>query len=67
MAKIKLKTHKGAKKRIRKTGSGKYKHKRANVVHVLTKKSSKRKQRLAGLTIVKNCDNARIDQMLPNS
>ena len=67
MTKIKVKTHKGAKKRIRKTGSGQYKHKRANVVHILTKKSAKRKQRLAGLTLVKTCDNARIDQMLPNS
>ena len=55
----KIKTHKGAKKRLKKTASGGYKHKRANVSHILTKKSAKRKQRLAGL--------ARIDQMLPGS
>ena len=63
----KIKTHKGAKKRLKKTGSGNYKHKRANVCHILTKKSAKRKQRLAGLGAVKLCDKARIDQMLPGS
>ncbi|MGI9214568.1 MAG: 50S ribosomal protein L35 [Gammaproteobacteria bacterium] len=61
----KIKTHKGAKKRLRKTGNGNYKHKRANVSHILTKKSSKRKQRLAGLSMVKLCDKGLIDQMLP--
>lgn len=61
----KIKTHKGAKKRLRKTASGGYKHKRANVCHILTKKSAKRKQRLAGLGAVKRCDEDRIDQMLP--
>ncbi len=63
----KIKTHKGAKKRLKKTASGGYKHKRANVSHILTKKSAKRKQRLAGLGAVKLCDKARIDQMLPGS
>lgn len=67
MAKVKIKTHKGAKKRIKKTGSEHYKHKRSNVVHILTKKTSKRKQRLGGLTIVKSCDRDRMEQMLPNS
>ena len=62
----KIKTHKGARKRLRKTASGNYKHKRVNVAHILTKKTSKRKQRLAGLGLVKNCDKLNIDQMLPN-
>ena len=61
----KIKTHKGGKKRLKKTASGGYKHKRANVSHILTKKSAKRKQRLAGLGVVKSCDKARINQMLP--
>jgi len=61
----KIKTHRGAKKRLKKTASGNYKHKRANVSHILTKKTAKRKQRLAGLGEVKLCDKARIDQMLP--
>jgi len=61
----KIKNHKGAQKRLKKTGSGNYKHKRANVCHILTKKSAKRKQRLSGLGMVKSCDKYRIDQMLP--
>lgn len=61
----KIKTHKGGKKRLKKTAGG-YKHKRANVCHILTKKSAQRKQRLAGLGLVKRCDNARVEQMLPN-
>jgi large subunit ribosomal protein L35 len=65
MAKAKIKTHKGCSKRMKKRSSGNYKHKRANVYHILTKKSSKRKQRLSGLTTVRLCDKSRIDQMLP--
>lgn len=61
----KIKTHRGAKKRLKKTASGNFKHRRANVYHILTKKSAKRKQRLAGLGVVKGCDTYRISQMLP--
>jgi large subunit ribosomal protein L35 len=64
---IKVKTHKGGKKRLKKTGTGHYKHKRANVSHILTKKSSKRKQRLAGLGLMKVCDASRAKQMLPGA
>jgi large subunit ribosomal protein L35 len=62
---VKIKTHKGGKKRLRKIGSDNYKHKRANVSHILTKKSAKRKQRLAGLGLIKVCDKSRAKQMLP--
>ncbi|MGD0466028.1 MAG: 50S ribosomal protein L35 [Gammaproteobacteria bacterium] len=61
----KIKTHKGAKKRLKKTGSGNYKHRKANSCHIFTKKSAKRKQRLGSLGMVKACDKYRIDQMLP--
>ena len=46
----KMKTHSGAKKRFKLTGTGKVKVKRAGMLHILTKKSSdwKRKQRKAG-------------------
>jgi large subunit ribosomal protein L35 len=62
----KLKTHKGAAKRFKKTGTGKYKHKRANVSHILTKKSAGRKRSLRGLGVVRDCDSGHIKQMLPN-
>ncbi len=44
----KMKTHKGAKKRFKVTGSGKLKRRNANLSHILEKKSPKRKRRLAG-------------------
>ena len=37
----KLKTHKGAQKRFRKTASGKFKRGKAHARHILTKKSTK--------------------------
>ena len=42
----KMKSHKGARKRFKITGSGKVKRMRAFKSHILTKKSSKRKRRL---------------------
>ncbi len=48
---MKMKTHKGAKKRFKVTGSGKVRRFKAFKSHILTKKTSKRKRRLrqAGL------------------
>jgi large subunit ribosomal protein L35 len=48
----KMKTHKGAKKRFKITGSGKVKRMRAFKSHILTKKSPKRKRRLRQGTII---------------
>ena len=47
----KMKTHSGAKKRFKLTGSGKVKCKRAKMRHILTKKPRKwkRKARKAGI------------------
>jgi len=42
----KMKTHKGAKKRFKITGSGEVKRRHAFKSHILTKKTSKRKRRL---------------------
>jgi large subunit ribosomal protein L35 len=44
----KMKTHSGAKKRFRKTGTGKLRGKHANSSHILEKKSPKRKRQLIG-------------------
>ena len=48
---MKMKTHKGAKKRFKITGTGKVRRYKALKSHILTKKTSKRKRRLrqAGL------------------
>ena len=49
----KMKTHKGAKKRFKVTGSGKVKRMRAFKSHILTKKDAKRKRRLRKASLVK--------------
>ena len=43
---MKMKTHKGAKKRFKVTASGKVKRMKAYKSHILTKKTSKRKRNL---------------------
>ena len=49
---MKMKTHKGAKKRFKVTGSGKIKRMRAFKSHILTKKDAKRKRRLRQADLV---------------
>ena len=46
MAKQKMKSHRGACKRFKITGSGKVKRNKAYKSHILTKKSAKRKRNL---------------------
>ena len=46
----KMKTHSGAKKRYKVTGSGKITRRSGNLNHILEKKSSRRKRRLTGST-----------------
>ncbi|HEU5174750.1 MAG TPA: 50S ribosomal protein L35 [Gemmatimonadaceae bacterium] len=48
----KMKTHAGAKKRFKVTGTGKVKRLKAFKSHILTKKTSKRKRNLRRATIV---------------
>ncbi|MGD8830363.1 MAG: 50S ribosomal protein L35 [Pseudomonadales bacterium] len=60
----KLKSHRGAAKRFRRTASG-YKHRQSNRNHILTKKASKRKRQLRGLEQVSPSDTRMIDRMLP--
>ncbi len=47
-----MKTHKGAKKRFKVTGTGKVKRMKAYKSHILTKKSPKRKRNLRRSTTV---------------
>lgn len=61
----KMKTHRGAAKRFKVTGSGKIKRSKAYKSHILTKKSPKRKRQLAKSTIVDKSDSKRIKRLLP--
>ncbi len=60
----KMKSHSGAKKRFKKTGSGKIKRKKAYRGHILTKKSSKRKRHLRKDTLVDKADKKRVEHLL---
>jgi len=61
----KMKTHRGAAKRFKQTGSGKVRRYKAYKSHILTKKTSKRKRRLrrAGL-IATTGDTKRIKRLI---
>lgn len=65
MAKIKVKTHSGAKKRFRVTKSGKIKAGSAFRRHLLTKKSSKRKRELRNALYISKADVVHIKPLLP--
>ena len=60
----KAKTHSGAKKRFKVTGSGKLKRRSAYKSHILTKKSKKRKRRLNVASILFAGDAVRVKKML---
>jgi large subunit ribosomal protein L35 len=62
----KMKTHRGAAKRFKKTGTGKFVRSRANKQHILTKKSTQRKRRLRHDAVVDPVDARRLKEMLPN-
>ena len=61
----KMKTHKGAAKRFRKTGTGKLTRNHAFHSHILTKKSAGRKRRLAGEAEVSPANEKTVNRMLP--
>ncbi len=61
----KIKTHKGAAKRFKRTGTGKLKRFKAYKSHILSKKSPKRLRNLRKSTLVSSADMNRIEQMLP--
>jgi len=61
----KIKTNRGAAKRFKRTGTGKLRRRRAYDNHILTKKSPKRKQRLAKGTLVSDADQPAMDRLIP--
>ena len=61
----KMKTHRGAAKRLKVTGTGKVKRSKAFKSHILTKKTSKRKRRLRQAGIVATTgDTKRVKRLL---
>ena len=61
----KLKTHKGAAKRFRRTTTG-FKHKRMGKNHKFTNKAPKRKRQLRGFNELATGDRDRMAKLLPN-
>jgi large subunit ribosomal protein L35 len=61
----KLKTHKGAAKRFRITGTGKVKRGHAYARHILTSKTPKRKRNLDIDVMVAEADEGLVKRMLP--
>ena len=66
MPKLKLKSHRGAAKRFKRTGHGQD-HARAKAFkrHILTSKTRSRKRKLRGTVVAAPADQARLRRMLP--
>ena len=64
MAKTKMKSHRGAMKRIKLTASGKAKRAKAYKNHILNKKSAKRKRGLRQATLLSKSDLRRIKRAM---
>jgi large subunit ribosomal protein L35 len=61
----KLKTHKGASKRFKKTATGKVKRRHSHLRHILTSKGQKRKDKLAKSVLVSDADTPKVKRMIP--
>ena len=63
--KMKLKTHRGAAKRFKKTATGKFRRAQSFKRHILTNKTTKRKRALRKATTVADPDQPKLERMLP--
>ena len=61
----KLKTHRGAAKRFKKTGTGKFLRAGAFKRHILTGKTTKKKRHMRGTHVVSEQDSEKLKRMLP--
>lgn len=61
----KMKTRRSAAKRFGVTGSGKFRRRKQNLRHILTKKSAKRKMRLGQSVLVDSANTGALRRMLP--
>lgn len=62
----KIKTHRGAAKRFKITGTGKIKRSRAYKSHILTGKPAKRMRHLRSAALVSKSEYGNIKRLLPN-
>jgi large subunit ribosomal protein L35 len=60
----KMKTHSGAKKRFKRTASGKLRGRHAYSSHILEKKSPKRKRQMGNPVVIAPADTSRVDRLL---
>lgn len=60
----KMKTHRGYAKRVKKTGSGKFKRNHAYTSHLFANKSTKAKRKLRKATLVARPDAKRLKHLL---
>lgn len=65
MAGQKLKTHSGAAKRFKRTGTGKFMRRKAGLRHILTTKTPKQKSRLNDSVVVAKSDQPALARLLP--
>lgn len=61
----KMKTNRGAAKRFRKAGKGRFKRGQSHRSHILTKKSAKRKRQLRAPIQIAEPDTKLVRRMLP--
>jgi len=61
----KMKTKRAAAKRFKKTAGGKIVRSKAFKQHILTSKSSKRKRRMRGTTVVAKADAKKLARLIP--
>ena len=61
----KIKTHRGAAKRFKKTASGKIKRNKAYTSHILTSKTTKRKRNLRKSTTADSANVRALRQLIP--
>jgi large subunit ribosomal protein L35 len=63
----KMKSHSGASKRFKKTGSGKLRGRHANSSHILEKKSPKRKRGFRKDVVISKADEKTVRKLLQGS
>ena len=61
----KIKTRRSAAKRFQVTGSGKFKRRRQNLRHILTKKDAKRRARLGKGALVDSANLKAVKRLMP--
>lgn len=61
----KIKTRRAAAKRFTVTGTGKFRRRKQNLRHILTKKNAKRRMRLGQTAIVDQTNEKAVQRMMP--